>query len=61
MTTIRCISPVNGEVYAERQALTADAAKAAVAKARAAQHAWATLPLEDRVARVTAGIARWRR
>ena len=57
MTTIRCISPVNGEVYAEREVLTADAAKAAVARARAAQPAWAALPLPDRIARVTAGIA----
>lgn len=56
MTTIRCVSPVNGEVYAEREALGLDAAHAAVARARAAQPAWAALPLDDRIARVMKGI-----
>ncbi|WP_347267761.1 aldehyde dehydrogenase family protein [Paracoccus sp. (in: a-proteobacteria)] len=57
MTLIRCISPVNGEPYAEREALSLDAAGAAVARARAAQPAWAALPLETRIDRVMAGIA----
>ncbi len=56
MTMIRCISPVNGEVYAEREALTLDAARAAVARAQAAQPAWEALPLSDRIARVMKGI-----
>lgn len=56
MSTIQCISPVNGEIYAEREALDFDRASAAVAKARAAQPAWAALPLETRVERVRAGI-----
>ena len=57
MTTIRCVSPVDGRVYAEREALTLEAAKAAVARARAAQTAWAALPLAERIARVKAGVA----
>jgi acyl-CoA reductase-like NAD-dependent aldehyde dehydrogenase len=57
MTTIQLISPVDGRVYAERAALTADAADAAVARARAAQTAWAARPLEERRALVLAGIA----
>jgi len=56
MTLIRCISPVNGEVYAEREALTLDAARAAVARAGAAQSGWAALPLAERIARVMKGI-----
>jgi acyl-CoA reductase-like NAD-dependent aldehyde dehydrogenase len=56
-TTIQCISPVDGRVYAERHALTDDQADAAVARARAAQAAWAALPLSDRFARVQAGVA----
>ncbi len=56
-TMIRCISPIDGQVYAERPALSPDAARAAVARARAAQPAWAALPLEDRIARVKAGVA----
>ena len=54
---IQCISPVDGRVYAERPALSPEAAAAAAARGRAAQPAWAALPLEERVARVTAGIA----
>jgi acyl-CoA reductase-like NAD-dependent aldehyde dehydrogenase len=54
---IQCISPVDGRVYAERPALSPEAASAAVARAKAAQGAWAARPLDDRIARVTAGIA----
>ena len=54
--TIKLISPVDGEVYAERPVLTADQARAAVARARAAQPGWAALPLAERRARVMAGI-----
>ena len=54
---IQCISPVDGRVYAERPALTPEAAEAAVARAKAAQKGWAALPLADRIARVKAGIA----
>jgi acyl-CoA reductase-like NAD-dependent aldehyde dehydrogenase len=54
---IQCISPVDGRVYAERPALTRDAAQAAMARARAAQPAWAALPLDERIACVKAGVA----
>lgn len=54
---IQCISPVDGRVYAERPALTLEAAKAAVARAKAAQKGWAALPLDERLARVKAGVA----
>jgi len=54
---IQCISPVDGRVYAERAALSPEAAQAAVARAKAAQPGWAALPLEDRRAKVLAGIA----
>ena len=57
MTTIRCLSPVDGRVYAERTVLPLAEARAAVARARTAQKDWAALPLETRIARVTAGIA----
>ena len=57
MKPIQLISPVDGRVYAERVPLTLDAAQAAVARAKAAQRAWAALPLEDRIAKVRAGVA----
>ncbi|MDX0567544.1 aldehyde dehydrogenase family protein [Sinorhizobium medicae] len=58
MTMIRCISPVNGEVYAERPAMTLEMARQAVAHARQAQKGWARRPLEERVKLVLAGVAR---
>ena len=58
MTMIRCVSPVDGSVYAERPALSFDAAKAVVARARKAQKAWAKRPLDERIALVLKGVAR---
>jgi acyl-CoA reductase-like NAD-dependent aldehyde dehydrogenase len=57
-STIRCVSPVNGEVYAERPALSPEAALAAVARARTAQKEWAGVPLGERVSLVQEGIRR---
>ncbi|SFJ82539.1 aldehyde dehydrogenase family protein [Jannaschia pohangensis] len=54
---IRCISPIDGSVYAERPTLSAEAARDAVARARAAQVDWAARTLEDRIALVLAGVA----
>ncbi|WP_288431017.1 aldehyde dehydrogenase family protein [uncultured Agrobacterium sp.] len=58
MTIIQNISPIDGTVYAEREAMSLDAARGAVLKARAAQKAWARRPLEDRVQLVLKGVAR---
>lgn len=58
MTMIRCVSPVDGSVYAERPALSLDDAKAVVARARKAQKAWAKRPLDERIALVLKGVAR---
>ncbi|OAV52437.1 aldehyde dehydrogenase [Rhizobium sp. WYCCWR10014] len=58
MAMIQCISPVDGSVYAERVALSLDAAKDVVARARKAQKAWAKRPLEERVQLVLKGAAR---
>ncbi len=57
MTTIKCISPVDGSVFATRDSVSLEAAVAAVAKARAAQKAWKKRPLEERIALVQAGVA----
>jgi acyl-CoA reductase-like NAD-dependent aldehyde dehydrogenase len=53
---IRCISPVDGSTYAERPALSPEAAAACVSRARAAQPAWAARPLEERIALVNAAV-----
>jgi len=58
MTVIQCISPVDGKVYAERQALSLEAAQAAALRARKAQKAWAARPLDERIQLVSKGVAR---
>ncbi len=54
---IRCISPIDGSVYAERAVLPAQLAQGAVARAQSAQKDWAARPLEDRIALVQQGVA----
>jgi acyl-CoA reductase-like NAD-dependent aldehyde dehydrogenase len=49
---VRCISPIDGSVYLEREALSEGAAFAATARAHAAQKAWAAMPVKERVALV---------
>jgi acyl-CoA reductase-like NAD-dependent aldehyde dehydrogenase len=53
---IRCISPIDGSVYAERPALSLDAAQDAAARARAAQKGWAARPLSERIALVLKAV-----
>ncbi|EPX77580.1 aldehyde dehydrogenase family protein [Litoreibacter arenae] len=54
--TIKCISPIDGSVYAERDCLSKDAARDAVARARKAQKDWAARPLEERTRLVMGAI-----
>ena len=49
---VRCISPIDGSVYLEREALSEGAAFAAAARAQAAQKAWAAMPVKERIALV---------
>ncbi|MDT8344545.1 MAG: aldehyde dehydrogenase family protein [Thermohalobaculum sp.] len=56
-STLKCISPVDGSVYAERPVMDPAAARRAVASARAAQKDWAARPLAARIALVEAGVA----
>ncbi|MFW8635853.1 aldehyde dehydrogenase family protein [Cribrihabitans pelagius] len=55
--TLKCISPVDGSVFAERAVLSRDEAFAAAGRARAAQGAWAARPLQERIDLVMAGVA----
>jgi len=57
MTVIKCISPIDGSIYASRETLSIEAAETVVANARAAQKAWAKQPLAERIALVQAGVA----
>lgn len=57
MTTLNCISPIDGSVFATRETAPLAEARAAVAAARAAQGAWAARPLQERIDLVLAGVA----
>ena len=52
--TIRCISPIDGRVYAERPAAEDDAIAAALTRAREAQRAWRRTALPERARLCTA-------
>ncbi|WP_171174615.1 aldehyde dehydrogenase family protein [Ruegeria sp. HKCCD8929] len=55
--TLKCISPIDGSVFAERGTLSREAAFEAAVRARAAQAEWAARPLQERINLVMAGVA----
>lgn len=55
-TMLRCISPIDGSLFAERPASTLDQARESVKTARFAQAAWAKLAISERTQRVMAGV-----
>ncbi|MCB9994630.1 MAG: aldehyde dehydrogenase family protein [Hyphomicrobiaceae bacterium] len=57
MTDLKCISPIDGSVFATRPAMSADAVNTRLATMRRAQKAWAARPLAERVDLVRAGVA----
>ena len=57
-STIKCISPIDGSVYAERAVLSGADAENAVARARRAQKDWAARPVQERIDLVMKGVAR---
>lgn len=54
---LKCVSPIDGSVFAEREALSRGAAFEAAARSRAAQAEWAARPLQKRIDLVMAGVA----
>ncbi|NSX54532.1 aldehyde dehydrogenase family protein [Parasulfitobacter algicola] len=46
---IKCISPIDGSIYAEREVMSQEDAVIAVTRSQAAQRAWAQTPLETRI------------
>lgn len=57
MSTVKCISPIDGSVFAERPCLSQNQAFAATERARAAQADWSRRPLQERIDLVRAGVA----
>ena len=56
--SVKCISPIDGSLYAERPTLDEAAAMAAVARASDAQKAWAARPMSERIELVKTGVAK---
>ena len=54
---LKCISPIDGSVFAERPVLDHGAAAALVERAREAQALWAARPVRERIDLVLAGVA----
>ncbi|WP_170560843.1 aldehyde dehydrogenase family protein [Ruegeria atlantica] len=54
---LKCVSPIDGSVFAEREVLSQEAAFEVAARARAAQVDWAARPLQERIDLVMAGVA----
>jgi len=57
MQTLKCISPIDGSVFATREVLSVEAAQEVATRARTAQVAWAARPLQERIDLVMAGVA----
>ncbi len=56
MTTIKCISPIDGSTYATRESLSLEVAISLTKSAKVAQKAWGQRPLSERIALVQAGV-----
>ena len=56
MTTLDCISPIDGQVYASRPVMTSQEALSCVERAKNAQSGWADRPLTERISVVQKGI-----
>ncbi len=54
---LRCVSPIDGSVFAEREVLSPATAFEVAGRARAAQAGWAARPLQERIDLVMAGVA----
>lgn len=57
MQILKCISPIDGSVFAERPTLSREDAFAVAKRARTAQAEWARRPLQERIDLVLAGVA----
>ncbi len=56
MNEIRCISPIDGKVFAKRSTLSLKNAKDEIQRLRAAQSVWSSRPLSERISLVKAGV-----
>ena len=54
---LKCISPIDGSIYAQRPILSVTEASDIVTRAKQAQIDWAKRPLQQRIDLVMAGVA----
>ena len=57
-THLKCISPIDGSLFAERQAMTIEEAAEAARRAHAVRERWAERPVAERAAVVMSGVAK---
>ena len=56
VNVLKCLSPIDGSVYASRQTLTLDNALSGIQRARDAQRSWQARPLAERIKLVQQGV-----
>ncbi|MEE9445895.1 MAG: aldehyde dehydrogenase family protein [Cocleimonas sp.] len=57
MSSLKCISPIDGSVFAERNAFDITTARTIVEQSKAAQKPWQATSLDDRIALIKKGLS----
>lgn len=57
MATLRCTSPIDGSIFAERETVDLQDANAVVERLTNAQRSWRARPIDERISLVRAGVA----
>ena len=57
MATLRCTSPIDGSIFAEREPVDLQGANAVVERLTDAQRSWRARPIDERISLVRAGVA----
>ena len=57
MTMLTCVSPIDGKVFAKREAISISKSREVIETSRKSQPAWSKRPIEERIDLVLAGVA----
>ena len=57
MTMLTCVSPIDGKVFAKREAISISKSREVIKISRKSQLAWSKRPIEERIDLVLAGVA----
>ena len=58
MTMLTCVSPIDGKVFAKREAISISKSREVIEISRKSQPAWSKRPIEERIDLVLAGVAK---